>query len=196
MAVVAADAGAAVFAAAFFAAAPVTPFLMLLIIDFLGAAVVFLPAPVFLTTVEVLASLVSLLSLTLRPARVAGRDAGAIVRRVLVAAVVPLELELALEAVVTFREAAARVAFAFSTILERTLVAAADLVIPEDFNGEVGRAICDLEGDAGRSLFIRELEEVGDKTCVGRMFPVSAPRALFLTASPFSTSFSLSPEIS
>lgn len=127
-----------------------------------------LVAAVRLTTVPVLASLVSLLALTRRAVRVAGRDGGARVgaagRLALVAAVVPFELELVLEAAVTFLATPARVALAFSTMLESMLVAAAERDAPMFLRGEAGRAICDLMGDAGRDRFSREFDEVGDKT--------------------------------
>ena len=93
----------------FLAPAPVTPFLMVPIVVFLVAAGG-LPAPVFLTTVPVLASLVSLVPLALRPARVAGLDGGAALGAVvgaalrpLVPAVVLFEPELASEVAVSFR---------------------------------------------------------------------------------------------
>lgn len=154
-------------------------------------------APRF-TTVPVLPSLVSLLLLTLRAFLVAGRDAGArdaagaAARLVRVAAVVPLELELAFEVAVTFRAAPARVALAFSTMLDKTLVAVVR-VGPEFFSGEAGRAMADLTGDAGRGRFRRELDEVGDKICAGRTSAPGLTRIRFLALS--TKSFSLSPEI-
>jgi hypothetical protein len=179
--VVAAGAGAGLAAVVvFLAPPPVTPFLIVLMTVLLGAAAaVALDAAVFLTTVPVLFSLVSLFSLTLRAMRVPGLDVAglaavvAAARRVRVAAVVPAELALVLEVVVSFRVAPWRVARAFSTMLDSTLVAAAARPVADDLSGEPGRAICDFTGDAGRSLFNRELDEVGDRTCPGRMAEVS-----------------------
>ena len=86
-----------------------TPFLMVPMVVFLVAAGG-LPAPVFLTTVPVLASLVSLVPLALRPARVAGLDGGpafgaaaGAALRPRVPAVVLVEAELTSDAVVSFR---------------------------------------------------------------------------------------------
>lgn len=136
------DVGAAVgLAAVFLPPAAATPFLMVPMTVFFvdGAAL----AAVFLTTVVALPSLVSLLLLILRAVRVAGRGGGALAgagaRRVL--AVVAVELELGFDVVVTLRVPPARVALAFSTILESTLVAAADRVAPVVFKGEAGRAM-------------------------------------------------------
>jgi hypothetical protein len=138
-------------------------------------AVPFLDVAPFLITVPELASLDSLLAIDLRPVRVAGREAGpreAVLPGAclfLVAAVLPVVLELVVEVVVNFREAPAREALAFSTMLESIFEA---VVVREDvefFNGEAGRAILDFVGDAGRDWFaIRELDEVGDKICPGR----------------------------
>lgn len=191
-------AGAAGLGAVFLVPAAATPFLMVPMTVFFvdGAAL----AAVFLTTVVALPSLVSLLSLTLRAVRVAGLGGGALAgaapRRVF--AVVPAELELVFDVVVTLRVPPARVALAFSTMLESTLVAAAaERVAPVAFKGEAGRAIWDFIGEAGRSRLRRELDEVGDRICAGRTAPVSGarPRAFFLGFSMFSFSFSLSPEI-
>jgi hypothetical protein len=93
-------------------------------------------------------------------------------RRPLVAAVVPLELELIVDAVI-FRAAPLRVALAFSTMLERTLEAWTERDIPLLLSGDPGRAICDLLGDAGLSR-IRELDDVGESTCPGRTGAVLA----------------------
>lgn len=194
------EAGAAAFAVVFLVAVPATAFLAAAVVPFLAVEVAALPAAVRLTTVPVLASLVSLLALIRRAVLVAGRDGGARVgaamRFVFVAVDVPLELELVLEAAVTFL--ATRVALAFSTMLESIRVAVAERDGPEFFSGEAGRAICDLTGDAGRDRFAsREFEEVGDKT-VGRTCALSVARAArirFFAFSIFSKSFSLSPEI-
>jgi hypothetical protein len=138
-------------------------------------AVPFLDVAPLLITVPELASLDSLLAIDLRPVRVAGREAGpreAVLPGAclfLVAAVLPVVLELVVEVVVNFREAPAREAFALSTMLESIFEA---VVVREDvefFNGEAGRAILDFVGDAGRDWFaIRELDEVGDRICPGR----------------------------
>lgn len=169
------EAGVGALAAAFLVAAAVTPFLVELRVPFLAVEAADLAAAVRFTTVPVLASLVSLLALTRRAVRVAGRDGGARAgaRLVLVGAV-PLELELVLDAAVTFLVVAARVALAFSTMLERIFVATADRAAPIPLRGEAGRAICDFAGDAGRGgMTMREFEEVGDKICVGRTWPAS-----------------------
>lgn len=121
-------AGTAAFAATAFLAPLATPFLIVPIMVFfvVGAAAFLTPA--CLRTVVALPSLVSLLSLTLRPVRVGGLlavvlEAGAARALALVGAVVAAELELAFEAVVTFLAPAFRVALAFSTMLVRTFVA-------------------------------------------------------------------------
>ena len=198
--VVAGGAGAAL-AVVLLAAAPVTPLLMVpMTVVRVTAVVAFFAALWFRITVPALPSLVSLVSLGRRPVRVAGRDAGALEpvavagRRIFAAVVVPLDAELASEVVVTFLVPLVREALAFSTMLERTLVAAArDAAV--DFKGEPGRGICGFVGDAGRSRFPRrEFDEVGDSTWAGRTRPVSV-LGLFLP-SKFSTSFSLSPAIS
>jgi hypothetical protein len=133
---------------------------------------------VFLTTVVALPSLVSLLALPRRPARVAGRDAGAAApRRVLAGADAPDELELVFETVVTFRCPVCE-DFAFSTMLDKRFVAAAaEREAPPIFKGEPGRAIGPLAGDAGLDLSLfarREFEDVGDSTCAGRTFAEAA----------------------
>lgn len=191
--------GAAAFAAALFVVAPVTPFRIVpMTVVRVTAGAAFLDVGGFLTTVPALASLVSLVSLGRRPVRVTGRETGALEavavagRRVFVAVV---DAELASEVVVTFLAPLVRVALAFSTMLERTLVAAAREAAA-DFNGEPGRGICGFAGDTGRSRFARrELDEVGDRIWFGLTRPVSA-LALFLAPSPISTSFSLSPATS
>jgi len=96
--------------------------------------------------------------------------------------------------VVTLRVPAARVAFAFSTMLDNTLVAAAERDGPVPFKGEAGLAIWDFTGEAVRSRLRREFDEVGDKTCPGRTGAVSArpARGFFLGFSKCSISFSLS----
>lgn len=169
------EAGVGALAVVFFVAAPATPFRVELAVPFLAVEAADLAAAVRFTTVPVLASLVSLLALIRRAVRVAGREGGARAgaRLVLAGAVVPLELELVLDAAVTFLEVAARVALAFSTILERMFVATA-VRAPIPLRGEAGRAICDFAGDAGRGgITIRELDEVGDKICVGRTWAAS-----------------------
>lgn len=140
-------------------------------------AVAGLPGPVFLTTVPVLTSLVSLMPLARRPVRVAGRDGGAalgpggaamgFLPAGAVAAAAPLDAELASDAVVTLRPD--REAFALSTMLDSTLVTAAERLVPLDLSGEPGREIRVFVGDGGRSqLARRELDDVGDSTCAGR----------------------------
>jgi hypothetical protein len=161
------EAGAAGLAAALLVVVPAAAFLAVAAVPFRAVEVAALAAAVRFTTVPVLASLVSLLALILRAVLVAGRDGGARVgaatRLVLAAAVVPFELELVLEAAVTFL--ATRVALAFSTMLDSMLVAVAERDCPTFLSGEAGRAICDLTGDAGRERFAnREFDEVGDST--------------------------------
>lgn len=160
-------AGAAAFVAVFFAVAPVTPFRIEPMTPlFVGAALV---VATFFTTVPVLASLVSLLALTLRAFLVAGRAAGArdavdgAAFLAFGAAVVLVELELVVEVVVTFLPAPALVAFAFSTMLENMLEAVTGRATLGFFKGDAGRAMPVLIGEAGR-LVRREFEEVGDRT--------------------------------
>ncbi len=135
-----------------------------------------------------------------RPVRVAGRAgccfAGA-ARRVLAAlagaGAAPRELAVD-DDVVTFLEPAARAALAFSTMLDSIVVAEAAERAPPAFRGEPGRLRYDLVGDVGISRWAsRELDDVGDKTCVGRTeLSCMAARTRFFIASP-SISFSLSP---
>jgi hypothetical protein len=175
---------------------------MVLITVRLGAAAAGFADAVFLITVPVLFSLVSLLPLTLRAMRVPGRDVGglgatgAAARRVRAAAVVPLELELVFDAVVSFRAAPSLVALAFCTMLVRTFVAAAVRPFPVPFKGDPGLAIWDLVGDVGLSRAARRvLDDVGDRTCPARIAVPSVagfPRILFLGCSAFSILFSLS----
>lgn len=122
-----------------------------------------------MTTVPVLASLVSLLALTLRAFLVAGLAAGArdavegaafLARG---AAVVLVVLELVVEVVVTFLPTPALVAFAFSTMLENILDAVIDRTALGFLSGDAGRAMPDLIGEAGR-LANREFDDVGDRT--------------------------------
>lgn len=123
----------------------------------------------FLTTVEVLASLDSLLPLARRAVRVAGLDGGwataavTVAPRFLLAAAVPAppSAELAVVEVVVLRGAgAARVARAFSTMLLRMVVAIAALP-----GVTAGRAILGLPGVATvRSRgATRELDVVGER---------------------------------
>ena len=175
------------FAGSSFATLRTVPFAVFLV----GAAAALGPAG-FLTTEPALPSLVSLMPLALRPVLVAGLDAGALAagpRRVWVAGAVLAEDELAFDAAVTLRAPPARVAFAFSTMLDRTFVAAeVDRPEPLDFSGEPGRDSGGLIGDAGRSMFFkREFDEVGDRIWAARPGtpPVAwPPRALFLGCSP------------
>lgn len=147
-------AGAAVFATDAFFASPLAVPLVKVPIAFFFAGAAFVVA-VFLTTVLVLASLVSLFALTRRPSRVAGREAGAFdaagaaaARRVPIGAVV-LELELAFDTVVTFLAPAARDDFALSTRFDNMFDGAAERAVAVLFKGDPGLAICDLAGDAG-----------------------------------------------
>ena len=134
-----------------------------------------------------------------RPVRVAGRAgccfAGA-ARRVFaaLAGAGAGPRELAVDDVVTFLEPAARAALAFSTMLDNIVVAEAADRTPPAFRGEPGRLRYDLVGDAGISRWVsRELDDVGDKTCVGRTeLSCMAARTRFFIVSP-SISFSLSP---
>lgn len=156
---------------AFFVVAPATPFRMVLMTvlfaagaDFVAAAAAARPVG-FLTTVDVLPSLDSLMPLTLFAVRVAavrvavaGAAAAPLLARV--AAVVPPAAELAVDDVVVFRVvAAARVDRAFSTMLLMMLVALFCLV------GDTGLAIMDLTGEGGALSrgITRVLEDVGDK---------------------------------
>lgn len=199
-AVVAACDLAAVVAGAFFVAvvpAP-TPFLIVLItVLFAAGAFDTVPAMAvagrFLTTVDVLPSLDSLMALTLRAVRVAGRvGGGAAAPLFALVAVVVVVVELDVVDVVVLRPvAAARVDFAFSTMLLSMFVAAAILV------GDAGRAMPDLVGEGGRSRGARrELDEAGESTWPGLrlMSAVAGPaRAFFLGNSIEFISFSLSP---
>lgn len=183
-------AAAALVAAALFVVALVTPFLIeLMTVFFVAAAVVpvtlraaeavVLAAgrPTLRTTVDVLASLDSLIPLILLAFRAAAaaadREAGAAVvpdaaprPRVRAAvAVAPPAAELAVDDVVGFRELAARVARAFSTMELIRFVADACFV------GDMGRAMNDLAGDDGAGAprsrsrgFMRELDDAGDRT--------------------------------
>lgn len=191
--------GAAALAVALFVVALVTPFRMVpMTVARVVAGAAFFDVTGFLTTVPALPSLVSLVSLGRRPARVVGRGTGALdaaavaVRRVFA---VVVDVELVSDVVVAFLVLLVRVALALSTMLERTLVAAArDAVV--DFNGEPGRGICGFVGDSGRSRFARrEFDDVGDKIWFGLTSPGS-PLVLFFAPSLFSTLFSLSPAIS
>jgi hypothetical protein len=155
-------------------------------------------AAIFFTTVVALPSLVSLVALTRRPARVAGLEAGAAAAALRPLAGAGAGAELGLDAAAALRVPADREPFAFSTMLERMLDAAAVFAVPADFNGEPGRATL-LAGDAGLSRFAsREFDEVGDRTWAGRMAAVLAAvpaRAFFLglPTNSNSKSFSLSP---
>jgi hypothetical protein len=191
-------------AVVFFASPLAVPLVKVPMVFFVPGAAA-LEVVFFLTAVVLLPSLVSLFALARRPVRVVGLDggglaAGATARRVLVAGGAAAADELALEfdAVVTFRVPPVRNDLTFSTKLDGMLEGAADRVAP--FNGDPGRAIWDLAGDAARPPpFRRELEEVGDKTCPGRTAETSvacAARCFFLGFSMCSTSFSLSPLIS
>jgi hypothetical protein len=139
----------ALFAPGLFAATLAAPLpAMLLAVFFAAASAPALVTPAFLTTVPVLPSLDSLVALILRPARVPGRDAGALevlcaaVRRAWPFAAVVAEVAPAFVAVVTFLVPAVRAAFDFSTMLERTLVAAlVERPVPVAFRGDPGRAM-------------------------------------------------------
>lgn len=139
-----------------------------------AAAVLVVGRPTFRTTVDVLASLDSLIPLIL----LAFRDAAAAAdREAGVAAVAPLPRvreavvplppadELAVDEVVGFRVVAARVARAFSTMELRRLE------VDGCFVGDIGLAINDLAGDGGAAAvrsrsrgLSRELDDAGDRT--------------------------------
>lgn len=182
---------------------PATPLRIAPIVLFFVAAAAAAAAaaevvPAFRTTVTVLPSLDSLVPLARAPARVAGLEVAAAglpvtaSRLALVAVVVLLDLDKVVsEAVVTLRVLPYRVAFARSTMLDSTPETAAVRPVP-DLRGEPGWAICDLGGDAGRSRAVkREFDDVGDRTCVGRTPPASAPLGFFLPCR-VAPSFSLS----
>lgn len=161
------------------------------------AAVAVRGAAAFFTTVVVLLpSLASLVALTRRPIRVPGLELAAAVVGFRARVAPPAGAVLAWDGVaVGFRWIAGRAPLAFSTMLERSPVAAADRAVPVAFRGEPGRARL-FVGDAGRSRFTRrEFEDVGDRTCAGRTLPLVAVPALtrFFAVSAYSNSFSLSP---
>lgn len=142
-----------------------TPFLIVLItVLFAAGAFDTVPAIAvagrFLTTVDVLPSLDSLMALTLRAVRVAGRVGGSAAAPLFALVAVEPVVELAVVDVVVLRlVAAARVDFAFSTMLLSILVAAAIFV------GDAGRAMPDLVGEGARSRgAMRELDEAGEST--------------------------------
>ena len=193
-----------VFAGVFAWLAAVIPFLIEPKTPLFVAVAVLVAAPLFAVGAE-LPSLVSVSALPLLPSLVAGRDTGAF--GVGAAAgfrprPVPVaweDAELALDVLVMFRLPPARVALAFSTMLDKILVAAAERLVPADFRGDPGLAICDLAGEAGRSrLFRRELDDVGDSIWAGRTDSLSAwlLRVFFLGYSTSTLAFSLSPDIS
>jgi hypothetical protein len=139
----------------------------------LREAEAFFAGPPLLITVPLLASLVSLLAIDLRPVRVAGRDIGgrevAFVGPFLfLTAAVLLEFVLMFEDVVTFRVMPPREAFAFSTMLESIFAAAAERDCEGFFIGEAGRAMPDLIGETGRFVIL-EFDEVGERTSAGRI---------------------------
>ncbi len=187
--VVGAATGCVAFGAgAFFVVAPDTPFLSVFItVRFAGggagAAALVAPVaalvPIFLTTVDVLPSLASLMPLALRTARAVDAlvvATGAATFLVLVAGARPAA-ELAVDEVVVLRVAAARVDRAFSTMLLSRFDEEAC------FMGDAGRAINDFDGDAGaRSRGLsRKFDDVGESTFDGSG-PASAaawPRCLF-----------------
>lgn len=216
-------------AAALLAVALVTPFLIeLMTVVFFAAAEAVVPVtfravdavvpaagrPTLRTTVDVLASLDSLIPLTLRAFRAAAAaadleagaapvpDAAPRPRVRAAVAVAPPAAELAVEDVVGFRVVAARVARAFSTMELMRFDAEACFV------GDMGRAIKDLAGDEGGAAaeagaaprsrsrgFMRELDEAGDRTCPGCVpwdVP-GAPRWRFFGLSRCAFWFSLSP---
>lgn len=153
----------------------------------------------FLTTVDVLSLLALLDALTRRvPRAVVVVDLPVVVpafrpRVVPVAdddAAAELELELMVEVVVALRTPVARVAFAFSTMLESRPAPRCAVV---GFVGDAGRAMRDLEGEAGAAFLgvSLELEDVGDRICACSAAVTLAPRALFFGFS-IPSSFSLS----
>lgn len=157
-----------------------------------------LAAEAFLITVPLLVSLDSLLAIDLRPVReTGGREVLFASTFLFFATAALLEFVLIAEDVVTLRATPPREAFAFSTMLVSIFAAAAERDCEGFFNGEAGRAMPDLIGDTGR-FAIREFDEVGDKTCAGRIrdtSPFGIPLTFFFAFSLCSISFSLSPEI-
>jgi hypothetical protein len=209
--VVEADGAAALVAGGFLAVPDVTAFLTVLIIVRLAAvgcgAGGFGCAPGgavmgrFLTTVEVLPSLDSLMPLTLRAIRVAGLDGGfaaavtvaplflpSEVVPVVVAALVAGPLGAAevivLRAVAVVGRVVDRVP---STILLSMFVATTALP-----GVTTGRAMPDLPGVATLRGAIRELEVVGDNTCAG-LRAISVPGLARTFFWGVCISFSLSP---
>ena len=195
-----------------------TPFLIVLITFLLagaddvppGADLVDMAVPGrFLTTVDVLPSLDSLMPLTLGAVRVAGLAGCDAVVVPLVRAVLDappersLEEELGMVDVVFARARLVaavvvppRVARAFSTML---------VMMFEVLVGETGRAMPDFTGDglvveddaavaAAPRGAMRELEDAGERTWAGlRAISAAGPRRAFLGPSRWSSSFSLSP---
>lgn len=189
---------AAVFAAAvLFAVAAAVVVVALFVV----VVAVFLAAGarvVFLTTVDVLSLLALLEALTRRVAAarevvvlVAVVAAGLLPRVVPVDAAAELELVLTVDAVVALRTPAARVAFAFSTMVESR---PAPRWVVGGLVGDAGRAMRDLVGEGGGARFLgvrRELEDVGERIWAGWVAATFAPRVLFLGFS-MPSSFSLS----
>lgn len=106
--------------------------------------------------------------------------------------------ELAVDDVVSFLVLAARAALAFSTMLDSIVVAEAAERTPPTFKGEPGLLRYDLVGDMAISrLFSRELDDVGDKICVGRtaLSCMAARTRFFIVSPPISFSLSM-PDIS
>lgn len=156
--------------------APATPFLMVpMTVRLAGAGAAVLVdacdavvAGLFLTTVAVLPSLDSLMPLTLLPVLdgAAARDAAVAVvaaAAFLVLVVPPPAAELAVDEVVVFRVAAARVDRAFSTMLLRRLL------WDGFFMGDAGRAIKDFAGDAGRGGCCSVVDDPGGTRLRGTM---------------------------
>jgi hypothetical protein len=167
---------------------PVTPFLIVLIIvRFAAGVTVVFAATDFLTTVDVLPSLVLLAPLSLLVVLVvvafaAGAGAAA-PRLVRVPAEAPEELEDAVEDVVAFLVAATRLDLAFSTMFDRMFVAPPVRAVVAGFVGDAGLAMRDFAGDTGARGPRRVFADVGDKTCAGCAAASSAaggPRCLFL----------------
>lgn len=126
-------------------------------------AVAFVPVALR-TTVVVLASLESL-ALLRRRVRVGGRAVCALEAVVgFLALMAVVGRDGAVDAA-SFLELAARAALAFSTMLERTLVAVAEREAP--LRGDPGRLEVYLLGDCSWRAR-RELEEVGERTWPGR----------------------------
>jgi hypothetical protein len=155
----------------------------------------------FLTIVELLVSLESLIALPLPlPVLVLADGAGAVTFLAR-----PTPVVLADFGSAAFRTPAPLVALAFSTMLVSIPAAPPDGTGAVGLSGEIGRVRADFAGSAGRigdRGSVREFADLGDNTCDGATFPREATRgggagpsrALFFGFSR--SSFSLSIDIS